>query len=493
MTDANTQFFAILTKVGMAKQANADALGIPWKITEMGVGDANNVDPVIPTEGQTRLINEWRRKPLNRLLLDPVNPAVLIAEQVIPADEGGRWIREIGLYDADGDLVAVANCAPSFKPLLSQGSGRTQIVRMNFIVSNTGNIQLKIDPAVVLATRAYVDSAILEVLPLDKVAGTYTKVTINSRGIVQSGSNPTTLAGYGITDALTTSGGDVAGNIHMFNGSSVDVIAAAVPSWEGGVHARSNAGARPVLGGLGAWGNNNNLNCVYIGLGQTPWATGTGNGVRVTATGVYVEGVLYGNGGGLSALNWSTLIATPTSLAGYGIGIASQAEAEAGADTNKPMTALRVFQAINAKVIQATESVLGIVRIASQLAVNTGADDSTAVSPKKLRAGVSMMIGVNGYIALPTWLGGLILQWGVLTDIPQATTGVGDVGPVRDVSFPMQFPTAALRAFASMDYSTMTTTSAFAPGAVIMSKSVLRLQNNYTASPGRISWWAIGY
>jgi len=163
MIDANSQFFAILTKVGKAKQANADALGIPWKITEMGVGDANDTDP-IPNEAQTRLINEWRRRPLNQLRVDPANSAVIIAEQVIPADEGGRWIREIGLYDADGDLVAVANCAPSFKPMLSQGSGRTQIVRMNFIVSSTGNITLKIDPAVVLATREYVDQRILEEL-----------------------------------------------------------------------------------------------------------------------------------------------------------------------------------------------------------------------------------------------------------------------------------------------------------------------------------------
>ncbi|QHC88706.1 phage tail protein [Pseudomonas chlororaphis] len=167
MIDANSQFFAILTNVGMAKQANADALGIPWKITDMGVGDANDTDP-IPNAAQTRLINEWRRRPLNQLRVDPVNPAVIIAEQIIPADEGGHWIREIGLYDADGDLVAVANCAPSFKPVLSQGSGRTQVVRMNFIVSSTGNITLKIDPAVVLATREYVgeyvDQRIMEEL-----------------------------------------------------------------------------------------------------------------------------------------------------------------------------------------------------------------------------------------------------------------------------------------------------------------------------------------
>ncbi|CDF94171.1 MULTISPECIES: phage tail protein [unclassified Pseudomonas] len=163
MTDQNSQFFAILTAIGKAKQANADALGIPWTFAQMGVGDANDTDP-IPNEQQTQLINERRRAPLNQLKVDPSNPNIIIAEQVIPENVGGWWIREVGLYDAAGDLVAVANCAPSFKPLLTQGSGRTQVVRMNLIVANTANVELKIDPSVVLATRQYVDSKILEEL-----------------------------------------------------------------------------------------------------------------------------------------------------------------------------------------------------------------------------------------------------------------------------------------------------------------------------------------
>ncbi|MEN1478134.1 phage tail protein, partial [Pseudomonas aeruginosa] len=145
MIDQNSQFFAILTNIGAAKQANADALGIPWKITQMGVGDAGGTDP-IPSPTQTALVNERRRAPLNQLKVDPQNAAVIIAEQIIPENVGGWWIREIGLYDADNDLVAVANCAPSFKPLLNQGSGRTQVVRMNLIVSNSANVELKIDP-----------------------------------------------------------------------------------------------------------------------------------------------------------------------------------------------------------------------------------------------------------------------------------------------------------------------------------------------------------
>lgn len=179
MTDQNTQFFAILTAIGKAKQANADALGIPWTFAQMGVGDANDTDP-IPNEQQTRLINERRRAPLNQLSVDPANPNIIIAEQVIPENIGGWWIREVGLYDAEGDLVAVANCAPSFKPLLTQGSGRTQVVRMNLIVSNTANVDLKIDPSVVLATRNYVDSKVREELyKLDSKQSVRVATTVN--------------------------------------------------------------------------------------------------------------------------------------------------------------------------------------------------------------------------------------------------------------------------------------------------------------------------
>lgn len=202
MIDQNSQFQAILTAIGEAKQANADALGIPWTFAQMGVGDANGTDP-FPDRLQTKLINEWRRAPLNQLKPDPKNAGIIIAEQVIPENVGGFWIREIGLYDTDGDLVAVANCAPTFKPLLTQGSGRTQIIRMNLIVSSLANIVLKIDPSVVLATRDYVDRSIGDVLPADKTPGTYHRVTINARGIVVSGSNPTTLDGFGIKNAYT--------------------------------------------------------------------------------------------------------------------------------------------------------------------------------------------------------------------------------------------------------------------------------------------------
>ncbi|ACS87569.1 phage tail-collar fiber domain-containing protein [Musicola paradisiaca] len=153
-----TKYIALLTQVGENKLANATALGKQLEIARMGVGDGGGSLPT-PSTTQTTLINEKRRAALNSLSVDSANPNQIIAEQVIPEDEGGWWIREIGLYDNDGNLIAVANCPETYKPLLQEGSGRVQTVRMILIVSSTDAVTLKIDPSVVLATRKYVDDS----------------------------------------------------------------------------------------------------------------------------------------------------------------------------------------------------------------------------------------------------------------------------------------------------------------------------------------------
>lgn len=154
-----TTYFGILTKVGEAKEANAKALGVPVKIAEMEVGDGGGALPV-PDREQTSLIGSKHRAPINRIFVDPSNPAWLVVEQVIPEQFGGWWARELGLRDADGDLIAVSNCPPTYKPQMAEGSARTQVVRMVLQVSSTSNFTLKIDPSVVLATRQYVDEGL---------------------------------------------------------------------------------------------------------------------------------------------------------------------------------------------------------------------------------------------------------------------------------------------------------------------------------------------
>lgn len=154
-----TKYFALLTNIGAAKLANATALGAQVEITQMAVGDGNGALPT-PNPAQTTLTHELRRAQLNMLTIDPVNTNQIIAEQVIPEDVGGWWIREIGLFDKDGDMIAIANCAETYKPQLQEGSGRVQVIRVILIVSNTEAVTLKIDPSVVLATRGYVDNLI---------------------------------------------------------------------------------------------------------------------------------------------------------------------------------------------------------------------------------------------------------------------------------------------------------------------------------------------
>lgn len=318
-------YFAILTDRGEAKLANAQALGTQVQYSHMAVGDGNGNLPV-PDRLQPALVREQYRAGLNELKVDPLNASQIIAELVIPENIGGWWIREMGIYDADGDLVAVANCPPSYKPQLAEGSGRTQVLRIVLIVSSTAAVQLKIDPTVVLATRAYADSLIA---------------------------------------------------VHMLS-----------------------ADPHPQ----------------------------------------------------------------------YKTEVATQAEAEAGANNVKRMTPLRVFQAMRSAAALATEALRGVLRVGTQAEVDAGALDDVAVTPKKLRWGFSISIGQNGYIVLPTWLGGLIFQWGT------ATTSAGGI---TGWTLPLAFPTGMLHAYATLQAaSSIIATPIVNKGASTQSTLQIGLSNN---------------
>ncbi|WP_052242109.1 phage tail protein [Plesiomonas shigelloides] len=159
------KYFAILTNLGAGKLANAAALGTKLEMTHIAVGDGGGVSAPEPTPdpAMTDLLGEKRRAAINSLSIDPLNPNQIIVEQVIPETDGGFWIREIGLFDKAGTLIAYSNCAGSYKPQLQEGSGRALVIRMILIVSSTEAVSLKIDPSVVLATRKYVDDSIIEV------------------------------------------------------------------------------------------------------------------------------------------------------------------------------------------------------------------------------------------------------------------------------------------------------------------------------------------
>ncbi|WP_030128505.1 phage tail protein [Pseudomonas sp. QTF5] len=150
MAEQNTLYIAMLTDVGAAQQAKAIANGTPWDITHMGVGDGNGVTP-LPSKLQKKLIHENVRMKLNRLTVRADRP-VIVAELILPSDVGGWWVREVGLYDSTGALVAVASYPATYKPTLAQGTGRTQGIRLQILVSSTANITLFDDPTLVTAT-----------------------------------------------------------------------------------------------------------------------------------------------------------------------------------------------------------------------------------------------------------------------------------------------------------------------------------------------------
>ena len=178
------KFYTLITQQGAILLANATALGNPLKLSKMAVGDANG-KATTPNASQTKLIHEVYKAPINTLTTDEKNPNQIIAELVIPENQGGWFINEIGLYDENDTLVAVGNCPATYKPQLSEGSGRTQIIRMIIVVDNINAVALKIDPSVVLATRQYVDDLITSKMTTHEKSTNHPNATTKSKGFVQ--------------------------------------------------------------------------------------------------------------------------------------------------------------------------------------------------------------------------------------------------------------------------------------------------------------------
>lgn len=148
-------YYTLLTKIGQASIANAVALNQKVNLTYMAVGDGNG-NPTMPNENQTTLVREKYRATINQLTVDPDNPNYLVAELIVPTTVGGWSIYEVGVFDDQNQLIAVANFPATYKPELAEGSGRDLIVRIIIQVSNTSVVTLKIDPAITLASQAWV-------------------------------------------------------------------------------------------------------------------------------------------------------------------------------------------------------------------------------------------------------------------------------------------------------------------------------------------------
>ncbi|EES8742830.1 TPA: phage tail protein [Escherichia coli] len=162
MSTTTRKFKTVITDTGAKKLAQAAAPdGKPVRLTHMAVGDGGGTLPT-PDSKQTRLVHEVWRHTVNRVILDATHQNRIIAELVIPPETGGFWIREIGVFDEHGDLIAVGNTAESYKPAVAEGSGRAQTFRTILTVSSTASVALTVDNTMVMATVDYVDDKLKE-------------------------------------------------------------------------------------------------------------------------------------------------------------------------------------------------------------------------------------------------------------------------------------------------------------------------------------------
>lgn len=336
-------YSAIPTNAGQAKIANALALGIPLKITAMAVGDGGG-QAVTPDPAMTTLPGEKRRAPLNTLFQDPLNPAQLVAEQIIPENVGGWWIRCVSLYDETGTMIAIANSPDTYKPQLSEGSGRTQTIRMVLIVSDTSAVELKIDPSVVLATRKYVDEVM---------------------------------------------------KAHKENRDHPD-------------------------------------------------ASETAKGFSRFAT---------------------------------------QAEVNETSAANQKSDAVVTVKNLWGWVKQASETVLGMMKVATQAQTDAGTADDVAITPKKLKWGFSANLNTNGYIAFPTWLLGLIIQWGVTTPIPS--------GGKVSITYPLTYPLYAVFSTAILGGSVAMNAN-YTSQVNLVNNTTLDVYSYSSAGSASYRWLSIG-
>ncbi|WP_235243392.1 tail fiber protein, partial [Escherichia coli] len=190
MSTTTRKFKTVITDTGAKKLAQAAAPdGKPVRLTHMAVGDGGGTLPT-PDSKQTRLVHEVWRHTVNRVFLDATHQNRIIAELVIPPETGGFWIREIGVFDEHGDLIAVGNTAESYKPTVAEGSGRAQTFRTILTVSSTATVALTVDNTMVMATMDYVDDKLKE----HEQSRRHPDASLTARGFVQLSSDTNSVS-----------------------------------------------------------------------------------------------------------------------------------------------------------------------------------------------------------------------------------------------------------------------------------------------------------
>lgn len=199
-------YYTLVTDIGLAKLANALALGQAVTLTHFAVGDGGGA-AYDPLQSAAALKREVYRAPINAISTDPATPTWLTVEAVIPATVGGWTVREAGVFDGDGDLIAIAKYPESVKPALESGVGKDLYCRLIFEHANVSTVTLKIDPAVVLATRQHVAAAVASAIADHKAAaGAHPDASTTTKGFVELATPAETKAGASTVLAVTPKG-----------------------------------------------------------------------------------------------------------------------------------------------------------------------------------------------------------------------------------------------------------------------------------------------
>jgi hypothetical protein len=437
-------YYTLLTNAGIAYETACKAAGVPIKLAQISVGDGNGA-VYNPDASAKALKREVWRGPLNALFQDEKNANWLMAEVTIPSNVGGWYVREAGLWTDSGILYAIVKYPESYKPVLTtSGAGKEFYIRSIFETTNAANVTLLIDDTVVKATRAWV----MDYLAQQLAKGTYTKAEIEAlvtkasalpvgsitafplnkipSGFLEIDGSVKSVAAYPDLAAFLGSafnkGDEGAGNFRL-----PETRGEFLRGWD---HGRGADAGRTLgsyqLDQMQGHFHSPPVNSLHF-FGSPP---GIGNALSSAGTGVV--GFLSTGGAITDGVNGVPRTGSETRSRNFSVIWCIKAWNAPINQGNIEVSALMPLAA------QATESNQGTAKVATQAQLNAGVDDATIVTPKKMRAGFSVSLGATGYIAFPSWLGGVIVQW-FKGPISANET---DVYPA--ISFPMAFPSACL-------------------------------------------------
>ncbi|WP_130930351.1 phage tail protein [Pseudomonas sp. Sample_24] len=522
-------YYTLLTNAGIAYETACKAAGVPIKLSQISVGDGGGA-VYNPAATATALKREVWRGSLNSLFQDEKNPSWLLAEVTIPPEDGGWYVREAGLWTDTGILYAIVKYPESFKPVLAtSGSGKEFYIRSIFETSNAALVTLLIDDTVVKATRAWVtDYVAAQLSKLDAKQSVRVATTANiilsaaqmidgvavvagDRVLVKNQTLAKDNGLYVVANGAWSRAGDSDISAEVTSALQVSVeqgTTQADTRWQLVTDGVIDLGTTSLLFQNVTFGFAPLASPVFTGSPSAPTVARFDtslklmNGAAVANRGHQFSGFttfsgalagVVGHVGGVVHCSGATLnsYSLPDSTANsippgatvrvQNWGVNFLALAIQGAD--------KMQENIDGSWTTVTRSIppdtfVDCLYIGTGLWLLTGPGVSG-----RTRSFGALFNDLAGYQKLPS---GLIIQGGLASNVGQATNGPGP-GPVQDLAFPVTFPNAVLWWSASMGFTTMSTTSSFAPGMLPLSTSVFRVQNNYTASAGMIRWIALGY